>query len=82
VTTAKSPGLLIAGVLFFVLALVSILPVVIDVLLGQTKSAGAIAVMLFVPFFALFFLSGLVCLLVWAIRAAYFVRRRIPLNRA
>ncbi len=80
-TTAKSPGLLIAGGLLLVLALLSIVPVVIDVLLGQTKFAGAITVMLFFPFFTLFFLSGSVCLLIWAIRAAYFVCRRIPLNR-
>jgi flagellar biogenesis protein FliO len=57
------------------------LPVVIDGLQGQTKFAGAITVMLFFPFFALFFISGLVCLLIWAVRAAYFACRRVPLNR-
>ncbi len=77
-TIGRIPGLLIASGLLIVLSLLFMLPALIDRVLGQTKFAGAIEVMMFFPFFALFFLSGLVCLLIWAIRSAC---RCVQLNR-
>jgi hypothetical protein len=76
VMVRRIPGLLVSSGLLLILSLLFTLPVLIDRVLGQTKSAGAIGVMVFFPFFSLFFLSGLVCLLIWAVRAAYFARAR------
>jgi hypothetical protein len=64
----RVPRLLITSGVLFSIAALSTFPVMIAILRGETIFLGAILVMLCFPFFVVFSVCGLACVLTWFVK--------------